>query len=71
MTEQANVGCTCGGEFVSLDGQSNVYQCQQCGKVQHQIAAKHYDLLQDLTESDDPAVSDLAESVLSFEGVEQ
>lgn len=65
MSERANVKCTCGGEFQTT-GATDLFKCGNCGKELNQIAGQHLNLLETLCDDDDPAISDMADSILSF-----
>lgn len=64
--EGANVSCSCGGEFEPIKDSPDFFKCQQCGKELHQVAGRHLDLLEDLSDNDDPAIADLADAILAF-----
>lgn len=73
MSESAaNVSCPeCGGELSPTEGTANLFQCVDCGDRLHQIAARHVDLLEDLSQNDDPAIADLADTILAYQGGSQ
>lgn len=51
-----------------ISDRNEIYQCRDCGEKYCDTAAKHFELLQDLTERDDPAIAALGESLLNFTG---
>lgn len=55
-------------DTTKISTSQEIFQCRDCGEKYCDTAADHFELLQDLTENDDPAIAALGESILNYTG---